>query len=196
MRTIDQATQEIIDSGSNGTALTGAIEARINEEHRLACSCAATAMQHAIRCGELLTAKKACVQHGEFGAWIAKNCEFSQATANNYMRAAKNPNALGNSIRHLYASGRPQSKQERRDRTVQILEPAEDQHVDEAPASDITPEQAIALLEPITSQRQLVARYRGWRSKVGKLRSDLRLAEVELAEAEAALLQAARKVSS
>jgi hypothetical protein len=165
------------------------VEGKINEEHRLARSCAATAMQHAVRCGELLTAQKGLVERGEFGTWIAKNLQFSQATANNYMRAAKNPNALGNSIRHLYPSGRPQSKQER---TVHILDAAEDRQPDEAPAG-ITTEQALKILEPIYSQRQIATRYRGWRNKVGQLRNTLRRAELELAEAEAALIRAALK---
>jgi len=79
----------------------------INREHQLARRHANDAIKHAIRCGELLIQKKAELPHGTFTSWIVANCKFKQATANNYMRAAQNPNALGNSIRHLFPSGRP-----------------------------------------------------------------------------------------
>jgi hypothetical protein len=78
----------------------------INEAHRLARQSADSAVQHAIRCGELLIEQKARLKHGEFGEWIAAHCKFSQATANNYMKAAQNPTALGNSLRSLFPSGR------------------------------------------------------------------------------------------
>ncbi len=60
----------------------------INEAHRLARGHAETAVQYAIRCGELLTAKKATLKHGEWQAWIAANCEFEYPTAARYMKAA------------------------------------------------------------------------------------------------------------
>jgi hypothetical protein len=85
----------------------------INAEHQLAVESASGAIKHAIKCGELLTEQKSRLKHGEFGPWIAKHCKFSQATANNYMKAAQNPNAVGNSVRHLYESGR-QPKQKKR----------------------------------------------------------------------------------
>lgn len=79
---------------------------QINAEHQLAVESASGAITHAIRCGELLITQKALLKHGEFGAWIEKHCAFKQAMANNYMKAARNPSAVGNSIRHLYESGR------------------------------------------------------------------------------------------
>jgi Protein of unknown function (DUF3102) len=198
VRTINQAAQEIIGSGSNGTLPTLPIEAQINEEHRLARSAASSAVQHAIHCGELLAEQKMKVGHGQFGYWIKIHCEFSQATANNYMRAAKNPNALGISIRHLFPSGRPPS-----DREQQQSSPArhctatnadgdvdDDQHGDAE--TEITVEDAIEILEPFFAQKQAIARYRGWRNKCGALRNKLKQAEAELTAAEAALIQAAR----
>ncbi len=80
--------------------------AEINAEHQLAIESASGAVAHAIRCGELLIEQKRRLKHGAFGAWIAKHCKFSQATANNYMKAAQNPSAVSNSLRHLYSSGR------------------------------------------------------------------------------------------
>ena len=60
----------------------------INEEHAHARSCAESAVQHAIRCGELLQVQKANLPHGEFMAWVAANCEFEYSTAARYMKAA------------------------------------------------------------------------------------------------------------
>jgi len=68
-------------------AITTAIE--INDAHRLARQHAESAVQHAIRCGELLAAKKAELRHGEFKPWIAANCEFSYSSAKAYMRAVE-----------------------------------------------------------------------------------------------------------
>jgi hypothetical protein len=191
MRTIDQAMQENI--GTNVPTIP--LDEEINQEHHLARSCAETAVQHAVRCGELLVEQKARLEHGEFGNWIAAHCEFSQATANNYMRSAQNPNALGISIRHLFPSGRKPALQ--RDR-ANGHEPAEMSQLKSEPAGTdiLTVEQAIGLLEPIISQRQIVSRFRGWRSKVGKLRTDLRAAEMELADAEATLIKAALKLQA
>lgn len=61
----------------------------INEAHRLAKSCAETAVQHAIECGRLLEEKKAEVGHGNFMPWVQKHCDFSYASAAVYLRAAK-----------------------------------------------------------------------------------------------------------
>ena len=76
----------------------------INSEHALAQE---EFLKHAVRCGELLLEQKQRVGYGNFGKWIEANCEFSVATANNYMKVAKNPSALGKSgaIRRLYPSG-------------------------------------------------------------------------------------------
>jgi len=61
----------------------------INEAHRLARSSAETAVEHAIRCGQLLIEKKETVQHGEWQQWVSDNCEFSERQAQRYIRAAK-----------------------------------------------------------------------------------------------------------
>ena len=61
----------------------------INREHALACDQAKTAIQHGIRCGELLAAKKAELTHGEFMPWVAAHCVFKYSTAARYMKAAK-----------------------------------------------------------------------------------------------------------
>lgn len=62
----------------------------INDAHKLAKACAETAVENAIRCGELLSAKKADLDRGEFDPWIEKNCEFSRSSAYAYMKVAAN----------------------------------------------------------------------------------------------------------
>lgn len=83
----------------------------INEAHRLARASAETAVEHAIRCGQLLATKKAAMARGEFDGWVEQHCEFGRATAYNYMKASKSSNALdGSAIRHLFPSGKPGAK--------------------------------------------------------------------------------------
>jgi hypothetical protein len=60
----------------------------INEAHRLARSSAETAVQHAIRCGQLLAAKKAEIGRGDFDLWVAKNCDFGRSSAYAYLKVA------------------------------------------------------------------------------------------------------------
>lgn len=49
-----------------------------------------TSIQKAIEIGELLTLKKAELQHGEWGKWIGENLIFSDRTARNYMNIYEN----------------------------------------------------------------------------------------------------------
>lgn len=89
----------------------------INREHHLAQQCAGSAVEHAIRCGELLQDVKAALRHGEFGAWIEAHCEFERSTATRYMRAAKQI-ATGvaiSSLSALFPSGKPQPAQHQKD---------------------------------------------------------------------------------
>ncbi len=44
-------------------------------------------LEHAIRIGELLTAQKTELKHGEWLPWIENNLPFSKQTANRYMTA-------------------------------------------------------------------------------------------------------------
>jgi hypothetical protein len=75
---------------------------KINEEHRLARSCAETAVDHAIRCGEML------IQVGADQMWIERHTEVAWSTAKRYMSAAKKK-AQGipfESLRHCFPSGK------------------------------------------------------------------------------------------
>jgi len=58
---------------------------------------AQSAIQDAIRIGEILTSVKENVQHGEFIPWVAKNCKFSQSTAQKYISLWENKEQIGNS---------------------------------------------------------------------------------------------------
>ena len=48
------------------------------------------AIEHVIRCGQLLLRKKGELSHGEWLSWVAINCSFSINTARNYMKIASN----------------------------------------------------------------------------------------------------------
>lgn len=83
----------------------------INEAHRLARASAETAVGHAIRCGQMLLAKKDAIDHGDFQSWIEENCSFGWSAAKRYISAAKQ-NATGvafDSLRHYFPSGRKSS---------------------------------------------------------------------------------------
>ncbi len=69
------------------TALT-ADACEINAEHDLCCRAAADALQHAMRCGDLLIAAKAAMPHGSWGGWLAAHFAGSDRTARAYMRLA------------------------------------------------------------------------------------------------------------
>lgn len=61
---------------------------QIVAEHEAAQVAARSAVQHAIRCGELLIEAKATMPHGSFGGWCA-TLPFDERTAQRYMSAAK-----------------------------------------------------------------------------------------------------------
>src|SRR5215208_3178194 len=58
----------------------------INEEHRAVQNAGGIALEHAMRAGAMLVAKKEELPHGEFMDWVKANCEFSDRTANDYMK--------------------------------------------------------------------------------------------------------------
>ncbi len=83
-------------------ANTGTLEdlaPRINAEHRACEAAAATAVEHAIRCGELLLEAKQSKKHGGWMSWLADNFEGSQDLANKYMRVARNSERVMNLAR-------------------------------------------------------------------------------------------------
>jgi hypothetical protein len=167
---------------------TDAIAEKINEEHRLAHSAAETAVAHAVRCGQLLIQQRKAMNHGEFMPWVKKNCEFSHATANRYMKAGQNPHAVGISLRHLFPSGRKPNGSRAVVREV---------GVDESAASKMTIDDAMCALRRnhVPSYSPLLYGVTNGRAQVTKLRNKLRDAEKKLAEAEKAVIAAASKVA-
>lgn len=62
---------------------------QINDAHRCAKESAENAVEWAMKCGELLAAKKAELGRGNFDQWVADNCEFGRSSAYAYMKVAE-----------------------------------------------------------------------------------------------------------
>lgn len=67
---------------------------QINAEHRACEQAATTAVEHAIRCGEMLAEVKDNLKHGEWLPWLKANFEGSRQTADVYRKLAANRDAL------------------------------------------------------------------------------------------------------
>lgn len=72
------------------TDIATSLAADIRREHDQAQQAFTSAVEHAVRCGELLTEAKAGVPHGEWLPWLAENFPASEDTAQAYMRLAAN----------------------------------------------------------------------------------------------------------
>ena len=66
-----------------------ALAVSINTEHRACGDALRIAVGRAVRVGELLIEAKETVAHGHWGRWLADNIEFSERTAQAYMRVAR-----------------------------------------------------------------------------------------------------------
>lgn len=75
------------------TTVATSLAADIRREHDAAQAKFASAVEHAVRCGELLAEAKAQVRHGGWLPWLAENFPASARTAQGYMRLAAQPNA-------------------------------------------------------------------------------------------------------
>ncbi len=60
----------------------------INQSHELATGAAESALLHAKRTGELLVEAKSQIDHGDWLAWLAANCEVSTRQAQRYIKVA------------------------------------------------------------------------------------------------------------
>lgn len=205
------------------SAVVPDVVTEINYEHRMARESAATAVQHAIRCGQLLVEQKARLKHGQFNDWLRSHCEFERSTATRYMLAARKI-AQGVAISNLsglFPSGRipkPGSIEHVAQmlgvstalmrKTARILREHPERFKEledgssttdavyselysKADEDEITAKDAIEILGADFNYHQMISRYRGHRNVVGKLRNKLEKAQVELAEAEKVLIQAA-----
>jgi hypothetical protein len=65
------------------------LAAQINQAHDMASRSAQAAISHAIAVGEGLIEAKALVGHGEWLPWLSENFDFSERTAQKYIRLAK-----------------------------------------------------------------------------------------------------------
>ena len=74
---------------SGGPSEMAGLAERINAEHRAAERAAKSAIDHALRAGELLIEAKSAVGHGDWLPWLAENFEGSERTAQTYMRVAR-----------------------------------------------------------------------------------------------------------
>lgn len=79
------------------------LAAQINAAHDMASRSAQAAITHAIAVGEGLIEAKALVDHGQWLPWLAENCDFSEDTAQTYMKLARNrEQVLANTERARY----------------------------------------------------------------------------------------------
>jgi hypothetical protein len=70
------------------------LAAKINTEHAACLSAAQTTVEKAIEIGQLLTAAKEQVDHGEWSGWVTDHCRFGIRQAQRYMRFFENRDAL------------------------------------------------------------------------------------------------------
>jgi Protein of unknown function (DUF3102) len=70
---------------------------RIRNEHSAACAGIKVTVAHALAAGDLLIEAKAQLKHGQWLPWLKEHCEISERTAQNYMRLAKNRDAIAKS---------------------------------------------------------------------------------------------------
>ena len=76
--------------------LEGAVLAQaIDQEHQAYIGAARSAIEHAIRCAELLLEAKAQVGHGGWLPWIEANLLFGDRQARKYMRLAEHTDRIG-----------------------------------------------------------------------------------------------------
>lgn len=65
------------------------LAAEINAEHQQCVESMQATLLHARRCGDLLIEAKKQVAHGDWLAWVRDNCDFSERTAQAYMRISQ-----------------------------------------------------------------------------------------------------------
>ena len=76
------------------TKLLKSLAGRINDTHAAAGASFQAGVQRAMDAGRLLIEAKEKVGHGEWLPWLRANCEFSERTAQAYMRVAKRAGEL------------------------------------------------------------------------------------------------------
>lgn len=84
-----------VTGGEKLAELAGAV----NAEHRRCETAIRESLAHALKAGELLIEAKKLLPHGEWAGWLVGNCEFSERTAQAYMRLARGWPELGKTQR-------------------------------------------------------------------------------------------------
>ncbi len=77
-----------------GTATVADLAAKINAEHRACEAAAVSAVEHAVRAGELLAEVKQGLKHGGWLKWLEANFEGSARHAQRYMKLASQKHRL------------------------------------------------------------------------------------------------------
>jgi hypothetical protein len=72
---------------------------QINTEHKAVIDGLRASLDHAIKAGELLLDAKRIAGHGNWLGWLQANCQFSERTAQNYIKLAENKERLLNTQR-------------------------------------------------------------------------------------------------
>jgi hypothetical protein len=85
---------EIVKTSEATTTELVTLAELINAEHRACEAAAVSAVEHAIRCGELLLEAKERSGHGGWLEWLRKNCEVSSRHAQRYMQLAKDKDKI------------------------------------------------------------------------------------------------------
>jgi hypothetical protein len=75
---------------SEGEPDLSALADEIRREHEATEAAFSKAMDHALRCGDLLIQVKETLRHGKFLPWVVENCPFSVRSAQVYTRLARN----------------------------------------------------------------------------------------------------------
>ena len=83
------------DNSKVGRADWAVLAQAIDQEHQAYIGAARSAIEHAIRCGELLLEAKAQVGHGGWLPWIEANLSFGDRQARKYMRLAEHADQIG-----------------------------------------------------------------------------------------------------
>jgi Protein of unknown function (DUF3102) len=65
------------------------LAAQINQEDKQCMQAASAALQHARKAGELLEQAQAQLAPDQWLPWLKQNCQFSEITAQNYLRVAR-----------------------------------------------------------------------------------------------------------
>ena len=122
----EQITKTQIVFGDPASAAIVAAD-EINRLHHEIDNMAITALEKAIRIGELLAEQHARCKHGEWLPWLKANVQFGQATAYNYQRLYRERGKFTNvvSLAEAYRllTGSPERGQKTGDRVDQATKP-------------------------------------------------------------------------